>query len=46
MKCAWRASAPTEAELMPKIAEHAAIAHNIKKIEPAMAARVKAAIKK
>jgi predicted small metal-binding protein len=46
MKCGWKASAPTEAELLPKIAEHAADNHNIKKIEPAMVARIKAAIKK
>ncbi len=46
MKCAWRAKAPTEAELLPMIAEHAANAHNIKKIEPAMLARIKSAMKK
>jgi predicted small metal-binding protein len=46
MKCAWMTKAPTEAELLPKIAEHAANTHNINKIEPAMLARIKAAIKK
>jgi predicted small metal-binding protein len=46
MQCGFKASAPTENELMPKIAEHAAKAHNIKTIDPALLAKVKAAIKK
>jgi divalent metal cation (Fe/Co/Zn/Cd) transporter/predicted small metal-binding protein len=46
MKCGWKASAPSEAELLPKIAEHEAGTHNIKQIEPAMVERIKAAIKR
>ncbi len=44
--CPFETSAPTEAELMKKIAEHAKTAHNMDPIPPDMMVRVKAAIKK
>jgi predicted small metal-binding protein len=44
--CGFQASAPTEAELMTKIAEHAKTAHKMDPIPPDMMAKVKAAIKK
>ncbi|MEI7433229.1 MAG: DUF1059 domain-containing protein [Methanomicrobiales archaeon] len=44
--CGFETSAPTEAELMIKIAEHAKTAHNMDPIPPDMMVKVKAAIKK
>jgi predicted small metal-binding protein len=44
--CGFQTSAPTEAELMKKIAEHAKTAHNMDPIPPAVMEKVKAAIKK
>jgi predicted small metal-binding protein len=44
--CGFQASAPTEAELMKKIAEHAKTAHKMDPIPPDVMAKVKAAIKK
>jgi len=46
MNCPFEATARTEEELMKKIAEHAATAHNMKTISPDMMAKVKKAIKK
>jgi predicted small metal-binding protein len=43
--CPFETSAPTEAELMKKIAEHAKTAHNMDPIPPDTMAKVKAAIK-
>jgi predicted small metal-binding protein len=45
MDCGFKASAPTEAELMTKIAEHAKSVHNIDKISPELMDKVKKAIK-
>jgi len=44
--CKFEASAPTDAELMTKITEHAKTAHNMDPIPPDMMVKVKAAIKK
>jgi len=46
VQCGFQTSAPTEKELMPKIVQHAAKAHNIMKVDPALGAKIKAAIKK
>jgi predicted small metal-binding protein len=46
MACPFETSAPTEAELMPKIAKHAREAHGMKTIPPDMMEKVKKAIKK
>jgi predicted small metal-binding protein len=46
MKCSFEATAKTEDELMKKIAEHGAKAHDIKKISPDMMSKIKKAIKK
>ncbi len=46
MDCGFKASAPTEAELMAKIADHAKSVHKIDKIPPELMERVKKAIKK
>lgn len=46
MDCGFKASAPTEAELMTKIAEHAKTVHKIDKIPPDLMDKVKKAIKK
>jgi predicted small metal-binding protein len=43
--CTWTASAPTEEELLKKVAAHAEQAHDIKEVTPELAAKVKAAIK-
>jgi predicted small metal-binding protein len=42
----WKVKAKTEAELMQKVKEHAARAHNIKDISPEMMDTIKKAIKK
>ncbi|MBI4303660.1 MAG: DUF1059 domain-containing protein [Chloroflexi bacterium] len=46
MACDFQTTAKTEDELMKKIAEHGAKAHNIKTIPPDLMAKVKKAIKK
>ena len=43
--CPFTASAATEAELLNKVAAHAANVHKITEISPELAAKVKAAIK-
>ena len=43
--CPFTASAATEAELLKKVATHAANVHKITEISPELAAKVKAAIK-
>ncbi len=43
--CPFETSAPTEAELLKKIAEHAKTAHNMDPIPPDIMVKVKAAIK-
>jgi predicted small metal-binding protein len=45
MDCGFQANAPTEAELMKKIAEHAKSVHKMEIIPPDVMAKVKAAIK-
>jgi predicted small metal-binding protein len=44
--CGFKTTAPTEAELMTKIAEHAKTAHKMDPIPPDVMVKVKAAIKK
>ena len=44
--CGFKTSAPTEAELMTKIAEHAKGAHKMDPIPPDVMVKVKATIKK
>jgi predicted small metal-binding protein len=44
--CGFKTSAPTEAELMTKIAEHAKTAHKMDPIPPDVMVKVKTAIKK
>ncbi len=46
MDCPFTATAPTEAELMKKIAEHAKSAHKLDPIPPDVMAKVKSVIKK
>jgi predicted small metal-binding protein len=46
MACPFEASAPTEAQLMEKIAKHAKEAHGMKTIPSDMMEKVKKAIKK
>ncbi len=46
MDCKFQTSAPTEAELMKKIAEHAKTAHKIETIPADMMAKIKKVIKK
>ena len=43
--CSFTASAPSEEELMKKVAAHAAHEHGIADVPPELAAKVKAAIK-
>ena len=43
--CDFEATAPTEAELMKKLQEHARTAHGLKDIPPELVAKVKAAIR-
>lgn len=42
--CKFTATASTEAELMKKVAEHAAQEHGIREVTPELAAKVKALI--
>lgn len=44
--CKFTAKAETEAELMRKVAEHAAREHGIREVTPELAAKVKAVIRK
>jgi predicted small metal-binding protein len=46
MECPFTASAPTEAELMKKIAEHAKTAHKIDPVPADMVAKIRKVIKK
>ena len=46
MNCPFEATAETEEELMKKIAEHGAKAHDMKTIPPDMQEKIKKAIKK
>ena len=46
MTCGFETSAPTEAELMPKIAAHAKSVHKIDPVPPDLMAKIKKAIKK
>jgi|WetSurMetagenome_2_1015567.scaffolds.fasta_scaffold1772081_1 predicted small metal-binding protein len=46
MTCGFEASAKTEAELMTKIADHAAKAHNMKQIPTDVSKKIREAIKK
>jgi predicted small metal-binding protein len=46
MACEFKTSAPTEAELMKKIAEHAKTVHKMVTIQPDVMAKIKTAIKK
>jgi len=46
MDCAFEATARTEEELMKKILEHAAKAHNMKMVPPDVLAKIKNAIKR
>jgi len=43
--CTFTASAPTEEELLKKVAAHAAQDHGVTVVSPELAAKVKAAIK-
>lgn len=43
--CAFEATAETEEELIEKVVEHAAAAHDVKEVTPELAAKVKAAIR-
>ena len=45
LPCGFRAEAEDERELMGKIAKHAREAHNMPKIDPDTATKVRAAIK-
>jgi len=46
MACEFKATAPTEEELMKKIAEHAKAAHKMTTVPPDIMAKIKKAIKK
>ncbi len=46
MDCPFEATAPSEAELMKKIGEHAAKAHAMIGVPPDLMAKIKGAIKK
>ncbi len=46
MNCPFTAEAPTEAELLKKIAEHAKTSHKIPAVSPDLMAKIKGAIKK
>jgi predicted small metal-binding protein len=45
MSCGFKTKAKTDDELMEKIKAHAAEAHNMKQVDAATAAKIKAAIK-
>jgi len=46
MDCPFKATAPTEAELMKKIAEHAKVTHKIDPVPADLMAKIKKAVKK
>jgi predicted small metal-binding protein len=46
MNCSFRTEAPTEAELLKKIAEHAKTAHNLDSVPPDVMAKIRKAIRK
>jgi len=46
MDCKFQATAPTEAELMKKITEHAKAVHKIDPVPADLAVKIKKAIKK
>jgi predicted small metal-binding protein len=46
MDCKFQTTAPTEAELMKKIEDHAKSAHKIDTVPPDLMAKIKKAIKK
>jgi len=46
MDCKFQTTAPTEAELMKKIADHAKSAHKIDTVPPDLMVKIKKAIKK
>jgi predicted small metal-binding protein len=46
MACEFKTNAPTEAELMTKIAEHAKTVHKMDTVPPDVMAKIKKAIKK
>ncbi|MDD1717996.1 MAG: DUF1059 domain-containing protein [Methanoregulaceae archaeon] len=46
MDCPFKAEAPTEAELLKKIAEHAKTAHKMAVVPPDMMMKIKNAIRK
>jgi predicted small metal-binding protein len=43
--CTFKASAPTEQELLQKVAQHAKDSHGVHDVTPELAAKVKAAIR-
>jgi predicted small metal-binding protein len=46
MNCAFQTTAPTEAELVKKIAEHARTAHQMDSVPPDVMEKIKKAIKR
>ncbi len=46
LSCSFEATAKTEDEVMKKVADHAAKAHNMKTIPPDVMPKIKKAIKK
>jgi len=46
MNCGFEASAKSQDDLLPKIADHAKSAHNIQQIDDALKQKVTSAIKK
>ncbi|MDD1718959.1 MAG: DUF1059 domain-containing protein [Methanoregulaceae archaeon] len=46
MTCGFETNAPTEAELMKKIAEHAKTVHSMETVPPDVMAKIRKAIKK
>jgi predicted small metal-binding protein len=46
MDCKFQTTAPTEADLMKKIADHAKSAHKIDPVPPDLMAKIKKAVKK
>jgi predicted small metal-binding protein len=43
--CGFKTSAPTEQELLNKVAQHAKDSHGVQDVTPELAAKVKAAIR-
>jgi predicted small metal-binding protein len=42
--CGWTAQAPSDEELLRKVAEHAQASHGVQEVTPELASKVKAAI--